>query len=172
MSPTASPAQYRIGMFVVGTPLAQPRPRARGIRLANGKVGAQIYNEESEPLKKWKDKIKSMARSAPSPPDDVPLRVDLDFLFPRPQRLRRKSSIQGRIPHTAKPDRDNLDKLILDALAGCLWTGDDSRVAQGDVRKWYIALRPREETPGVLIRVSESLYYPPPITRESIEIVR
>lgn len=51
-------------------------------------------------------------------------------------------------PHTAVPDRDNLDKLVMDALvaAGALG-GDDRRVADGRLTKLWAP------TAGVIVTI-------------------
>ncbi len=52
--------------------------------------------------------------------------------------------------HTSKPDRDNLDKLVLDALTGVFWV-DDKVVCQGWLQKEY-SDKPRIE---IFIRILE-----------------
>ena len=71
-------------------------------------------------------------------------------LFPRPARLNRKKDPVGRIPHTSKPDRDNLDKACLDALTQLQLWSDDDQVCAGEVSKWYAA---KDERPGAIVRV-------------------
>lgn len=83
-------------------------------------------------------------------PFSGPVRVDWIGLFPRPQRLLRKSSHPGRIRHTVKPDRDNCEKLLLDALKGVAWE-DDCQVCDGSPQKFYVAMG---ESPAVMMWIT------------------
>ena len=40
--------------------------------------------------------------------------------------------------HTDKPDRDNADKAVLDALTNLGLWGDDKQVCDGRIRKFYV----------------------------------
>jgi Holliday junction resolvase RusA-like endonuclease len=75
-----------------------------------------------------------------------PLRIDINVYFPRPQRLMRAKDPDFAIWHTSKPDRDNIDKGILDALKGIVFV-DDAQVCMGEIRKYYHEKggRPRAE---------------------------
>lgn len=52
-----------------------------------------------------------------------------------PAELRRTAA-QGRLHCTTKPDRDNIEKLICDALNGLAWC-DDAQIAAGETVKRY-----------------------------------
>lgn len=69
------------------------------------------------------------------PPIEGALRLDLTFVLPRPKSLIWKTKPMPRVLHTSKPDRDNLDKCVMDALTGLLWR-DDCQVAGGELWKW------------------------------------
>tara|TARA_R110000751_G_scaffold81328_2_gene164052 strand:- start:3898 stop:4200 length:303 start_codon:yes stop_codon:yes gene_type:complete len=89
---------------------------------------------------------------------DTPVRVDLDFVFERRRSLFRRADSDARVYKATKPDRDNLEKLTLDALtAAGLWS-DDGVVCAGEVRKWWGAILDRKgrrsEAPHVRVRVS------------------
>lgn len=83
------------------------------------------------------------------PPLEGPLRVDCLWLLPRPKRLIWQTRAMPRAYHFVKPDRDNLDKSVLDALTGLLWR-DDCQVCDGRLTKMYAA---GDEQPHVEIRV-------------------
>lgn len=69
-----------------------------------------------------------------------PVSVVLVLVMPRTGAMMKRSSPVGRIPHTAKPDVDNLVKGILDGItAGGAWA-DDSQVAHLDVTKVRAAI--------------------------------
>lgn len=125
----------RISFFVSGTPKAQPRPRAFARKMGNTFV-ARVYDAGT--AEGWKSLIAMAARGhCPKIPLAGPLCVDIDLYFPRPQRLLRAKDPEGAIRHTAKPDRDNLDKAALDCLTQLGFWGDDAQVCDGRVRKFY-----------------------------------
>lgn len=132
-----------LSFFVVGLPKAQPRAKAR----AFGKF-AQVYNPKT--ADDWKMIVRHEARRAWEASGDAspwtgPLRVDLSFYFPRPKsHLRSNGELKPSAPiwHVAKPDRDNLDKGVLDALTNLGLWADDKQVCDGRIRKLYSARQP------------------------------
>lgn len=128
---------------VNGTPKPQPRPRAFA-RKIGGKHVARVF--EAGTAEAWKSDVVRDARPhRPEAPLEGPVSVAIDFLMPRPKRLMRKKDPDGRIPAPAKPDRDNLEKAVLDALTTDGWWRDDAQVVAGEVRKLYHA---KDEAPG------------------------
>lgn len=130
---------------VLGLPKGQPRPRAFA---RNGH--AAIYNPGT--AESWKSDIALAAKPfLPDRPLRGPVRVDCVFIFPRPKGLMRRKDPEGEILHTAKPDRDNCEKALLDALKtiGMFW--DDSQVCCGEISKVYAA---KGALPGARIRVT------------------
>ena len=126
-------------------PVAQPRPRAtvRGGRIC-------VYNAAG-PVDAFKARVRIAARQAYS--GDLlrgPLRVDSEFVFPRTKGQMWKRKPMPRMRHDKKPDRDNLDKAVLDALTGQLWF-DDAQVCDGRIQKWIAA---GDELHGVIITVT------------------
>ena len=137
-----------IRFFVPGEPKAQPRPRAFARKMGE-KFVARVYDAGT--AEGWKSAVAVAAKPyLPAVPLSGPLRIDIAFLFPRPQRLMKKSSPACRIAHVSKPDRDNLDKAVLDALKVLRMFEDDSQVCCGEVSKWYISAW---EQPGAQIEV-------------------
>jgi Holliday junction resolvase RusA-like endonuclease len=131
---------------VLGEPKGQPRPRA----FYNKKTGrAAVYDKGT--AEGWKADIASAARSLlPTSPLEGPLMLSVCFFFPRPQRLLKKKSPEGRIPHTSKPDTDNAVKAVMDCLTGIrMWT-DDSLVSVIKAEKHYVA---KDQRPGALIQI-------------------
>lgn len=66
--------------------------------------------------------------------------VDCTFIFPRPKsHFRSNGQLKPGSPlwHTSKPDRDNLDKAVLDTLTKLQLWPDDSYVASGSLTKRY-----------------------------------
>ena len=137
--------------FCAGLPKAQPRAKAR----AFGGF-AQVYNPKTaddwkiivrhEALKAWIDYPNAWCG---------PLCVNLTFYFPRPKHhFRANGLLKDTAPkwHTAKPDRDNLDKATLDALTNLgIWC-DDKQVCDGTIRKLYAV----SCGPGCCIQIKEA----------------
>ena len=129
---------------VSGDPKGHPRPRAfsRGGH-------ARVFDCGS--AEGWKSLIALAARDhLPASPLACPVRVDVEFHFRRPQRLMKKKSPAGFIPHTAKPDRDNLDKAVLDTLTQIGFFQDDALVVEGTITKRYTRI---DSVPGALIEI-------------------
>lgn len=76
-----------------------------------------------------RDAIASSGRAAPL--FTGPVRVSMQFNF-------RATSVSppGK-PHTIKPDKDNLEKLVLDVMERCGVYHNDSQVAAGPVSKMW-----------------------------------
>ncbi len=138
-----------IRVFIPGDPKAQPRPRRAGNRPG-------VYNPSTADA--WKDQVKAAFFSYYDLMIEGPIICNVKILFPRPQRLMTKKSPDGEIPHIAKPDRDNLDKSILDCLSGKNKNGkggigvwkDDCQVYGGQVSKFYCA---KDGVPGAWVEV-------------------
>ena len=115
-----------------GVPKGQPRARAT----IRGKH-AGVYDPGT--ADGWKAIVVMAGRPhRPEAPLDGPLRVCIDLFFPRPKRLMRKSDPDEAIWMTSKPDRDNCEKAILDAMTQDGWWHDDAQVCDGLVRKFYV----------------------------------
>ena len=137
--------------FAAGLPKAQPRAKAR----AFGGF-AQVYNPKT--ADDWKMIVRNEATKTwvSNIPWEGPLRIDLTFYFPRPKaHFRSNGELKPNAPrwHTTKPDRDNSDKAVLDALTNLGIWGDDKQVCDGRIQKLY-ANAPG--LPGCFIRISEA----------------
>ena len=130
-----------ITFTVYGDPKGQPRARAFAM---GGK--ARMYDPGT--AEGWKSLIAAAALPhLPAEPLDGPICVDWTAYFPRPKRLMRRRDPDGPVPHTAKPDRDNVDKALLDALTQLGMWRDDAQVYRGTLVKMYAEKsgRPRME---------------------------
>lgn len=78
-----------------------------------------------------------------------PVYAAIDLVFKRPKRLLRKKDPEGLLWKETIPDRDNLDKAILDALKGVLWH-DDGQAVDGSVRTFYVE---KDERPRICLHV-------------------
>ena len=57
------------------------------------------------------------------------------FVMPRPKRLYRKKDSPNCLPHTGRPDLDNLVKSVMDAMS--TWWHDDAQVSSILAKKCY-----------------------------------
>ena len=132
---------HQIKFTVLGEPKAQKRHRS-----TRTSTGIRNY----DPSASDKQDFKWMAyNNRPLTPFDQPLRVDVTFFFSRPKSHfgtgKNAGVLKESAPewHIAKPDRDNCDKQVLDALKGVFWR-DDSIVCSGEIEKKY-STNPRIE---------------------------
>lgn len=141
-----------ITFFVNGHPKGQPRARAcrRGAH-------AGIFSPPD--ADGWKACVRNDWKALNQPAWTGPLKVSMVFYFQRPQGHFRtgKHSFDLRPDaprwHIKKPDRDNLDKAVMDALTNAGAWGDDCQACTGSIRKLWAA---PDASPGVRISISEA----------------
>jgi len=140
-----------ISFFVAGEPKAQPRPRP-----IPGRRG--VYNPAT--ANEWKALIKVEAqKQRANEPMAGPIGVALVFAFVRPNSHFRvvagKVVLRSDAPiwYACKPDIDNLDKAVLDAITdlGGIWH-DDSQVTNLLTEKRWAQ---PGEMPGCAISIGE-----------------
>jgi len=137
-----------------GLPVAQPRVKATSFG-----GFTRVYNPST--AKGWKTVVTIAAKGSwKCEPFEGPLCVDLTFWFPRPQsHYKGKAKVlrpSAPIWHTTKPDRDNLDKAVMDALTQAGIWRDDKQVCDGRIRKMYC--EPGNE--GCQVEISEAVFTP------------
>lgn len=133
--------------FVPGIPKGQPRARSFVLR---GKGGKPILTKTGQPIIRvndpstaegWKSQIAQVAKEhIPFPPLAGPLSVTLEFYFPRPKaHFRSNGELKPNAPlwHSGKPDRDNCEKALTDALKVLGMFEDDGQICDGRVSKEY-----------------------------------
>lgn len=142
-----------IELFIAGVPVAQPRPR-QAVRGFDKKTKRHIitnYTPAEHPVHAWKRLVEvelTLAfRERGLLPIDQAIGVDLVFVMPLAKSNRRK--VNHRKWHAKKPDKDNLEKAVLDALSEVAWT-DDAKVSTGVTTK--VIAGDGDET-GVAIRI-------------------
>jgi Holliday junction resolvase RusA-like endonuclease len=140
-----------IEFFASGEPKGQPRPRAFAF---NGK--ARIYDCGS--AEGWKSQIAEAVRPhLPPTPLTSPLQMNIRFFFPRPKSHYRTGKNAGILKDTApiaftsKPDIDNLQKAVMDALMIVGLIKDDSQVVEIAAGKSYA------EKPGAKVEIRTRL---------------
>jgi len=142
---------------VPGDPVAQPRAKASTVRngagalvIKNGRPVIRMYT--SNTAEKWKRRIHVLAmQKRPREVHTGAVRVDIKVYFARPQRLLKASSPAGPIPHIVTPDKDNLEKAVLDAIKGAGIWKDDCQVYAGELQKYYVA---KGFDPGARIEIT------------------
>ena len=108
--------------FVEGVPQAQARPR-------KGKYG-NIYSPA--PANGWKEAIQAtFLQKCGRQEITEPVFLTIHFFFP-------KKGVNPHVskPHTSRPDKDNLEKVIMDALNKLAWK-DDSQVFGSRTAKYW-----------------------------------
>ena len=127
---------------VPAVPVAQPRPRAT-VRGSH----AGVYTPKG-PIDAFKASVRLAASEAyRGAPLDCPLGVSLTFVFPRTKSQIWKRKPMPRLWHAKKPDRDNLDKAVMDSLTGLIWV-DDAQVCDGRIQK---VIASGDEQPHVMV---------------------
>ena len=151
-----------IDLFVPGLPVPQGSKRALPIRKkVDGElriVGSRVVDDNPVSLERWRGDVREAARRAWAGKAllDGPVAIDLVFWLPRPKSHyftgRRAGVIRPDAPkyQAVKPDRDKLDRAVLDALTAVVFT-DDSRAADGRTRKLYAD----DGRIGVAVRVAD-----------------
>lgn len=140
-----------IRFTVPAVPVAQPRPKAT---VLNGH--ARVYGApKSHPVHAFKATCRMAFEKADKPPcyaDELnyeraskPMAVEFTFVMPRPKLPKKLGT--HRLPHTKRPDFDNLEKAAVDALTGLAWA-DDSQLCEVTTRKVIAAA---DESPHVEI---------------------
>lgn len=131
---------WLLDLFVPGRPAPQGSKRH---------VGRGILVESSKAVAPWRTTVAwHAAQVFHGAPLDGPLRVDLDFVMPRPASTPKRSTP----PAIKRPDVDKLQRALFDALSGVVWR-DDSQLVDVHARK---RLAEVDEQPGALIRVAVS----------------
>lgn len=102
-----------------------------------------------DPSKKDKESFLALAyQYKPTVPIDNPIAIELVFTMPRPKNHYNKKGLKPDAPmyHSSRPDIDNLEKLVMDALNGVFYR-DDALVCRKESLKQY------GETPSTLVRI-------------------
>lgn len=123
-------------------PKAKGRPRTAAV---NGH--ARVFTPAE--TRRWEQDFAAIAaRHAPGQVIDVPTRVDVLAVMPRPKRLLRARDAEGLVWCESRPDADNIRKAVLDAMAA--WWRDDALVVSGQTIKAHAE---KTGLPRVIVRV-------------------
>lgn len=122
----------QITIVVYGKPVA--KGRAKSTRSGRHYTPEQTRVAESAVVATWYQII-----GVDREPHPGPFTIDIVSTFTPPvswSKRKREAALAGLIPHTTKPDADNLLKLIKDALNEHAYV-DDSRAFRVGARKQY-----------------------------------
>jgi Holliday junction resolvase RusA-like endonuclease len=139
-----------------------------------------VFSDGDAKHKAWKKSVLLLLRAHwRRPPLNGPVRCSMVFVFQRPKsrptvsKTRMQKGVKqpnphhvlgrfkvskedwargDRVPHASIPDRDNLEKAIMDLMTNAGVWHDDGQVCAGEVRKFYAAVG---ESPSIRIRVEE-----------------
>ena len=137
--------EQTVSFAVPGQPVAKARPRARTVK-RKGTLGtsprdftSHIYTPQGTSDYEARCRVSVLRAMQGRPLFDGAVDVDLEFHFPMPKRWNeptREQAARGVIPHSGKPDIDNLAKSLLDALPG-IAIQDDANVVRLNLYKRY-----------------------------------
>lgn len=120
----------RVTIQLPGKPAAKGRPRFT--KTGRAYTDAKTRAAEQSILAAW------LVQEGSRPAHAGPISIRILAVFEPPQswpKWRRDLALAGEIPHTTKPDFDNLAKVI-DGLNGRAWV-DDSQIFRADIDKRY-----------------------------------
>jgi Holliday junction resolvase RusA-like endonuclease len=107
----------------------------------NNRPQLRIYTPKYNATE-WKEHIKKTVAARVTPfLESGPVRVSWIAFFPRPKYMNTKKFADGPVRHLKKPDRDNIDKTVLDALSGIVCK-DDSQICSGEFIEMFICAKP------------------------------
>lgn len=132
-------SEATITFRVHAIPKPQPRPRAT----IRGKHAA-VYNPSD--ADDWKGSVARAAmKHRPDEPIAYPVYLTIEFVLPRPRGHYGTGRNAGILKPSApfwcatKPDLDNLEKSVMDALTDIGMWDDDSLVVEKETSKCYAA---------------------------------
>lgn len=136
-------------------PFAPTAWQRAGVRWTH--QGPRHFTQEA--TREWEATVGLYARKAMAglAPIQGPVELQLTFDLPIPltwPQWKRAAAARGEIAATSKPDLDNLEKAVKDAMNGIAW-GDDCQVVKTTKIKRYAM------TPGVDVELSGLPYLLP-----------
>ena len=143
-----------IEIIIPGEPIG--KGRARSARLPNGRT----THYTPQKTRTWEGIARSFAIDAfgeDREPLDCPVALDILIVYSIAKswpEWKRRAALIGEIEPTVKPDADNVEKAVKDALNGVVWR-DDCQVVNTTKRTVYgpqpgvrVFVQPRETLPA------------------------
>ncbi len=127
----AQPTWPVIRLVIPGQPIGKGRPRIGTFR-GHGRAFTP------QKTVRWEEAAVFAIRAAVgSPMLSTPVRLDIVAVFDRPQKMFTKKWPNRRELHTVKPDKDNVEKIVADALQKAGVIRDDCLICDGGTSKRY-----------------------------------
>lgn len=124
-----------IDFHIPGTP--QGKGRARAFKMRNGAIGH--YTPDKTRTYEGMIRTQALAAMGNAPPVESPIALSLTIVMPIPNSWpawKRALAEAGQLVPTTKPDADNVEKAVKDALNGVVYR-DDAQVVSADKNKFY-----------------------------------
>ena len=121
--------------IVYGIPKAQGRHRTSSF-IASGKAFSHMYEANKDKVNK--DNIRAQVVNQNPTLIKVPVVVNMLFYLPRPKNHYGKKGLLPSAPKKmiTKPDLDNLEKAVMDALTGVCWEDDRLIVGKTSMKEY------------------------------------
>lgn len=132
---------------------AKGDPQGKGRPRFNRRTGS-VYTPEKTANYEEYIGLKYNQQCGKTFPEDSQLRLEIDAYVKIPagtSKKRRAKMLAGEIRPTSKPDGDNIQKIIADALNGVAYK-DDKAIVSWRCDKWY------GEVAKVIVKVSSDTY--------------
>jgi Holliday junction resolvase RusA-like endonuclease len=113
-------------------PYPCPRPRASVIRVGK-KIRVHIYMPTE--YMEFKSSLAFLIKASKVPDKDYS-RLDCCFYLPYPKSTPKKNLIDGAL-HRKRPDKDNYEKTLMDAMQMSGVIKEDGQIACGEIKKIY-----------------------------------
>lgn len=132
-----------------------PKPAGSKRVVTNRSTGKAYVIDACDKSRDWKTSVAQVARDTyKSEPFLGPIRLEIEFIYPRPKSHYRSNGIlKTNAPHwkSTKPDLTKLVRAVEDALTGIIWI-DDAQVVLTIAEKHYPSLT---QCPCTLITINQ-----------------
>jgi Holliday junction resolvase RusA-like endonuclease len=131
----------RLAFSVPGAPRGKARPRAQARLIWQGPkpiATVHIHSDDKSTAAEREILMCFRHRFPRHRPFVKAVMVRFTAVFEPPAswpKYLKEAAAGGQLYHTQKPDKDNIEKLIVDALNGFAWA-DDAQVQGGGVKRW------------------------------------
>lgn len=115
-----------------------PVGKARARTFYNSKMG-KMQSITPEKTMNYENLVRYQFQQAGGKLTKLPVKVIVKAYLPIPSTIPKKVKLQalsGNVVPTSKPDNDNIEKIIFDALNGFAYN-DDTQIAENHTYKYY-----------------------------------
>ena len=131
----------RLAFSIPGVPKGKDRPRASArVVYKDGRPLAVVHMHSDDATSNAEKAIlqEFRLRYRRHVPWTGPIMLRFTAVFPVTSeftKAQRDAAARGELYHTGKPDKDNVEKLLVDALNGWAWV-DDAQIQGGGVKRY------------------------------------